>query len=293
MPLNLGSIVKVSLSMLLSFLVFALGLTGYNFYQLTVLNGEHARAVNSISTEKQEAVQKLKGLEDFEEKISFFLGGALTDREGVRTALDKGSYSGGIGGGNDSGKNGKGDILLPLETEVAIREQEREIPDNSDIGLRISLLQGRLDELSNLAEKEKTRLDYTPSILPSSGYITSRFGWRNCPFTGERQIHRGIDVVNKIGTPVRATAAGRVIFAGKEVYWGNAVFIEHQKGVVTKYGHMSSLNVKVGDQVTRGQLIGNIGMTGRTTGPHVHYQIEIDEQVVNPMQFIIDERRYN
>jgi len=109
------------------------------------------------------------------------------------------------------------------------------------------------------------------------------------PFTGKRHFHRGIDLVNKIGTPVKATAAGRVIFAGKEVYWGNVIFIEHRDGIVSKYGHLSEIKVRRGDKVGRGDLIALIGMSGRTTGPHLHYQIEINNKAADPTKFVIEE----
>ncbi len=301
-PFNLSALLKGLSALMSVFLFVVVGLTGYNAWRLYSVRNEFNRTSRSVSDEKTTAFKHLKELEDFEEKISFYLGGALTDHEGVNVALDKDNYSGGVGGGDDSEVDGNlpesstlADIpAAPVIPEGQEQEEQTITPvDSSNIEMRIEMLRDRLEELAVLAVKEKTRLDHTPSIAPSPGYVTSHFGWRRSPFTGRRDMHRGIDLVNKIGTPVKATAFGHVIFAGKEAFWGNAVFIEHQDGVVTKYGHMSSLNVKAGDMVTRGQVIGFIGMTGRTTGPHVHYQIEIDGQPVDPMQFIIDESEIN
>ncbi|MCE5270219.1 M23 family metallopeptidase [bacterium] len=301
-PFNLSVLLKGLSALMLLFFFVVFGLTGYNAWRLHSVRKEHFRTSRSVTEERNTVFEHLKSLENFEEKISFYLGGALTDHEGVNVALDKENYSGGVGGGDDSEVDGNlpegaglADIpAAPVIPEGQEQQEEKLTPlDSSNIELRIEMLRDRLEELAVLAVKEKTRLDLTPSIPPSPGYITSHFGWRRSPFTGRRDFHRGIDLVNKIGTPIKATASGRVIFAGKEMFWGNAVFIEHQEGVVTKYGHMSSINVKEGDKITRGQVIGFIGMTGRTTGPHVHYQIELDGQPVDPMQFIIDESDIN
>lgn len=158
---------------------------------------------------------------------------------------------------------------------------------------RIRELKQSLQELAELALKEKRRLDFTPSVMPIQGYITSHFGWRISPFTGSRHLHRGLDIVNKIGTPVAASASGRILFADKEEFWGKAVFIVHRDGIVTKYGHLSEISVKPGQMVERGDKVGEVGMSGRTTGPHLHYQIEINGKAVDPLHFLIDDFRSN
>jgi len=248
------------------------------------MKSSYSQTIQNLSVEKRTINRRLKKLEEFEEKISFFLSGALAegDISNIKPGLGQG-----MGGGDDLEIGEEFDLQTsPMDSEFALplTPNNLETPEE-----RVTYLKKRIKELANLALKEKKRLDYTPSILPVQGYLTSKFGWRISPFTGRRHLHRGIDLVNRIGTPIKATAAGKVIFAGKENFWGNAVFIEHRDGIVTKYGHMSSIAVSEGQSVHRGEIIGYIGMSGRTTGPHVHYQIEINEKPVDPLQFVIEE----
>ncbi|MCL4478331.1 MAG: M23 family metallopeptidase [Deltaproteobacteria bacterium] len=127
----------------------------------------------------------------------------------------------------------------------------------------------------------------TPSIWPARGWITSPFGMRIDPFTGKRALHEGIDIATQTGNPVIAPANGIVTHAGPDDGFGNAVIIDHGYGVTTLYGHLSRVDVKVGQIVKRGQLIGNIGDTGMSTGPHLHYQVMINGVPVNPMRYLI------
>lgn len=281
--LDLISTIKVTL--LLLSIAFFIGSTviAYNFYILSSVRSSYTQTMQNLTIEQQNVKKRLVELENFEEKISFFLG-VLPEND---NSASKVSYKGGIGGGEEL------ETISADGLESMVEENSYEFPsinhENEKPDERVKRLKKRLEELADLALQEKKRLDYTPSILPTQGYMTSRFGWRMSPFTGKRHFHRGIDLVNKIGTPVKATAAGRVILAGKEVYWGNVIFIEHRDGIVSKYGHLSEIKVRRGDKVGRGDLIALIGMSGRTTGPHLHYQIEINNKAADPTKFVIEE----
>jgi len=281
--LDLISTIKVTL--LLLSIAFFIGSTviAYNFYILSSVRSSYTQTMQNLTIEQQNVKKRLVELENFEEKISFFL--SVLPENG--NSASKMSYKGGIGGGEEL------ETISADGLESMVEENSYEFPsinhENEKTDERVKRLKKRLEELADLALQEKKRLDYTPSILPAQGYMTSRFGWRMSPFTGKRHFHRGIDLVNKIGTPVKATAAGRVILAGKEVYWGNVIFIEHRDGIVSKYGHLSEIKVRRGDKVGRGDLIALIGMSGRTTGPHLHYQIEINNKAADPTKFVIEE----
>lgn len=281
--LDLISTIKVTL--LLLSIAFFIGSTviAYNFYILSSVRSSYTQTMQNLTIEQQNVEKRLVELENFEEKISFFLS-VLPEND---NSASKVSYKGGIGGGEEL------ETISANGLEFMVEEDSYEFPsishENEKPDERVKRLKKRLEELADLALQEKKRLDYTPSILPAQGYMTSRFGWRMSPFTGKRHFHRGIDLVNKIGTPVKATAAGRVILAGKEVYWGNVIFIEHRDGIVSKYGHLSEIKVRRGDKVGRGDLIALIGMSGRTTGPHLHYQIEINNKAADPTKFVIEE----
>ncbi|MBN2332725.1 MAG: M23 family metallopeptidase [Deltaproteobacteria bacterium] len=142
--------------------------------------------------------------------------------------------------------------------------------------------------LHDYLEEKKTLLNFTPSVRPVRGWVSSKFGYRISPFTGRREFHHGVDIVNRKGTPVIATADGRVKFAGVNGGYGKMVVVDHGTGVETKYGHLSRIGVKVGEKVVRGQEIGLLGNSGRSTGPHLHYEVVMKSNTVNPVQYFVD-----
>jgi len=126
----------------------------------------------------------------------------------------------------------------------------------------------------------------TPSIWPVRGVITAGFGQRMDPFTGEGAFHTGVDIAAPVGTPIRAVADGILFHAGPDSSYGNEALIDHGYGLTTKYGHLSTLAVVVGQEVSRGQIIGTVGMTGRATGPHLHYEVLVGGTPVNPVTYL-------
>lgn len=129
-----------------------------------------------------------------------------------------------------------------------------------------------------------------PSIWPTEGRITSGFGYRIHPVVGESMFHEGLDIANKQGTHVYATAEGIVHYANAREFYGNVIFLKHMdKESETVYGHLNKILVKNGQHVKRGELIGYMGSTGRTTGPHLHYEVRIDGKCVNPLTYILPE----
>lgn len=145
-----------------------------------------------------------------------------------------------------------------------------------------------LAEAYNFFEESKEILRSTPAKLPCYGWITSTFGYRNDPFTGERTFHKGLDIATSIGVPVVASADGTVVSTGFNSGMGNVVVIDHGLGIVTSYGHLNDIKVKPGDRVERGEIIGTVGNTGRSTGPHLHYEVIVNGINVNPMKYIIE-----
>lgn len=145
----------------------------------------------------------------------------------------------------------------------------------------LEILLGQLDD-------KRQRLASMPSIWPSKGWLTSRFGPRVSPFTGRRQKHNGIDIAAANGTPIYAPARGRVTFAGRKGPLGNALVLDHGFGVKTVYGHTKEFLVATGDTVERGDEIALIGSSGRSTGPHLHYAVEVRGKPRNPLDYIFD-----
>ena len=143
--------------------------------------------------------------------------------------------------------------------------------------------------LSELLQEKVDRLLSTPSVPPTRGYISSEFGYRFNPFSGSRTFHAGIDIANRIGTKVYAPADGVVTYIGSMGGFGQVVRIDHGYGLVSKYGHNSKILIKSGIRVKRGDLIAEMGSSGRSTGPHLHYQVEMKGRPVNPRHFILED----
>lgn len=131
-------------------------------------------------------------------------------------------------------------------------------------------------------------LTFTPSLWPVVGQITGHFGERLDPFSGEGAFHTGVDISCPYGEPVRATAEGVVVEAAEHSGYGRLVMVDHGFGVTTLYGHLSRYAVPPGTQVKRGDIIGYAGVSGRSTGPHVHYEVRIKNAPVNPMRYLRD-----
>jgi murein DD-endopeptidase MepM/ murein hydrolase activator NlpD len=142
--------------------------------------------------------------------------------------------------------------------------------------------------LVSFLRDNKDALLSTPSIWPAKGYLTSGFGYRSSPFTGRGSLHKGLDISNRIGTPIWAPARGAVTFSGPDGAYGICVVIDHGNNIVTRYAHMSKTLVTVGQYVQRGDVIGHIGNTGRSTGPHLHYEVIVNGAHVNPMRYIMN-----
>jgi murein DD-endopeptidase MepM/ murein hydrolase activator NlpD len=152
-------------------------------------------------------------------------------------------------------------------------------------------LTARSSRLEEFYQGQKVVLAATPSVWPVRGYLSSTFGNRVDPFTGQPDFHPGIDIATPIGTRVQAPADGVVISTGIKGSYGNAIVIDHSYGVVTRYGHLSGFNVRPGQRVRRGDVIGFVGQSGRATAPHLHYEVWVRDQNQNPIQYILDEYR--
>lgn len=152
---------------------------------------------------------------------------------------------------------------------------------------RLANVDAQLAAIDYLLEQKRNKQAALPHAWPSEGgWLSSPFGLRRDPFTGERERHPGVDIANRFGAPVLATSRGVVIFSGKMRGYGNMIEIDHGYGYTTRYGHMSSLVAHVGDVVEDNQVIGRVGSTGRSTGPHLHYEVHHYGHLVDPSKFL-------
>lgn len=154
---------------------------------------------------------------------------------------------------------------------------------NGDLDPRFERLGVSLARMSALDHG----LDGLPQVMPANlQYISSGFGYRSDPFTGHGAFHPGLDFAGPLGAPIYAAARGTVSFAGVMQGYGNCIEVSHGNGVVTRYGHMSAIRAHLGQTVAAGQVIGAIGSTGRSTGPHLHFEVRINDRPVNPRPFL-------
>ncbi len=210
-------------------------------------------------------------------------GAVHTHDEGLLdSAVPTGAAYTGQGGGDDE--------FLSAGAPGASEGQWLDVLDERalDLGASADERHASLARLLDQLEDKQDKLASSPSIWPSKGWLTSRFGPRVSPFTGRRQMHAGLDIAAANGTPIVAPARGRAIFAGNKGPLGRALVIDHGFGVKTTYGHTSAIFVKAGETVERGQKIAAIGNSGRSTGPHLHYVVEVNGSPRNPLDYIFD-----
>lgn len=148
--------------------------------------------------------------------------------------------------------------------------------------------QSVIDLWEGLSERQSL-LTATPNIKPAKGWLTSRFGYRTSPFSGKSVLHAGLDIAAAPGSPVYAPADGVVTFASYDEGYGKLVSIDHGYGVSTRFGHMSQIYVQVGQRIGKWDVLGAVGNTGRSTGPHLHYEVRINGTPVDPINYILDE----
>jgi murein DD-endopeptidase MepM/ murein hydrolase activator NlpD len=190
----------------------------------------------------------------------------------------------GVGGPEEAG-GGPGIRLSSSARERLLQAMQRDLDRLSVDGETEQAVQRQLAEF---LKERRSILACTPSIWPVKGWVTSGFGYRNSPFTGKRQFHAGIDISTRTGTPIHAPADGVVSFSGRESGYGRMVVVNHGHGMMTRYGHLHKIKVKVGDKLERGTLIGTVGSSGRTTGPHLHYEVLLSGVPTNPRNYFLD-----
>lgn len=189
----------------------------------------------------------------------------------------------GIGGGTDVRNDGLKDADLAKLDMVSLL--------NKDLGRLEKMAQYQEESFNNLKAflaDQRDLIERSPYRWPVRGFLSSTFGPRIDPFTGQQRMHDAIDIVAPKGTTVRAPADGIVTYAGHDATFGNMLVIDHGYGVITRYGHNDTILVREGQRVKRGDPISTVGSTGRSTGPHLHYEIRINDVAINPLNMIIN-----
>ncbi|MFB3853655.1 MAG: M23 family metallopeptidase [Vicinamibacterales bacterium] len=169
-------------------------------------------------------------------------------------------------------------LPLPEDTFGVLSEVLRRLSD------RLSIVETSIMRRTELAA-------VTPTLWPAHGWLSGTFGRRSDPFTGEQDFHTGLDISADKGSPVYATADGTVASAEWHPGYGNLLTIDHTLGLQTRYGHLLDIAVEPGQKVSRGQVVARVGSTGRSTAPHLHYEILVNGQAINPFHLLLEPRR--
>jgi len=231
-------------------------------HQIIAFNGK----IGALKTQ-------LTGLHDFERKIRVI---ANLDPDNDETSVF------GVGGQEPDDANSA--TMMEQDYQEMVRDMHTEI---HAIDRASEHQHESFSTLYKQLKGKRNLLAATPSIRPVKGWITSGFGYRESPITGRREFHCGLDIAAQMGTPVVATADGVITFSGKHGLLGNMITINHGFGMITRYGHLEKLIKHKGDHVKRGEEIALLGSTGRSTGPHVHYEVRVDGAFVNPMNYLL------
>jgi murein DD-endopeptidase MepM/ murein hydrolase activator NlpD len=247
----------------------------YSWLTVKVWELRRLRAQNQELAEKTAAYAKTTGR--LQAQVAVLNG--MVKKLGIMAGLDgtlPDAAVGGVGGvpGTEAipPSTGVGETLLQMEQ-------------------RVTDLTERSARLEEFFTDQKALLASTPSIWPARGYLSASFGNRIDPFTSQKDFHAGVDVSTPRGTKIIAPADGIVVSCSPAGGYGNALVIDHGHGIVTRYGHLDGYNVRPGQRVKRGDVIAFVGNSGRSTAPHLHYEVWVREQAQNPIHFILDEYR--
>jgi len=268
--------------------------------RLRVEVAEQQAQIDSFDATLNGVRSTLANIGEFERKVRIIAnlpGSAATGGEEVaEVGVDSPEAKVPLDGSEVSAPTGVPPLLPDEPTEPQARFEAR--PNESliealqrgakQLGEVAASQERSLSEVAGQLESKRTHLAATPAIWPTKGWLTSRFGTRISPFTNQKQFHAGIDIAGERGTDIVAPAQGKVVFSGSRGPLGKSIIIDHGYGVRTQYGHGDDLYVKTGDTVQRGQRIAALGNTGRSTGPHLHYVVEVKGKAVNPLDYIFD-----
>lgn len=281
----------IALLLIFGYIIFDYLNTSFNKERMKRLekeNIEKEATIDKLNADIREIEERLNQMAVYKERISVAMG--LTSPDALKEV--------GIGGGSDVAPGGAitgvpGGGAMPNSDMINKGKKpepsgETVMKKAEDIRQMAKKIQERLQFVESAMEKQKVRLAQTPSIWPTKGYLTSPLGWRIHPLTGKRDYHNGQDIATQFGNKIIATADGVVLVAGHWDYLGNLIIIDHGFGFTTRYGHQASFNIKEGDRVKRFQVIGYVGNTGRSSAPHLHYEVRYFGKPLNPMNFIID-----
>jgi murein DD-endopeptidase MepM/ murein hydrolase activator NlpD len=276
----LGAAAVFGMVALVGFLVdyFAMNVTRAKYKILLSESSQQKRLLSEYEESIKRLRDTVKNFENYAKKLNVMAG--LRSPE-VMEEL-------GIGGGDTTGIEpavpeggpsiSSGDQTISLQDARALEQKAEGVGKN-------------LDVLATYFETQTIKLASTPTIWPTIGWVSSPFMFRDDPFTGKRQFHYGIDIATNFGNPIVATADGIVISLDNDKMGGKNIAISHGNAITTQYLHLSKFLVKSGQKVKRGDVIGLVGKTGKALGPHLHYEVRVNNKPANPYNYILEEEQ--
>jgi murein DD-endopeptidase MepM/ murein hydrolase activator NlpD len=273
----------------------AFGYVVYDYYKLKETTAHLQNREFYISSQMEEIHHQREQIQKFASEINALKGELLAlnnfeKKIRIIANIEKNDDSENIFGvGGSIPEDLDAQIPLKEKHNSLIRDMHEQVEELSRAS---ESQQEEFRSLLKSLEDQQNLLASTPAIRPVSrgekSWITSRFGYRKSPFTGRREFHKGYDISSHKGTPILATADGVITFAGKKGLMGNMVVIDHGHGIITRFGHCQKFLKKRGDKVKRWEPIALMGNTGRSTGPHVHYEVHLNGIPVNPEKYILN-----
>jgi murein DD-endopeptidase MepM/ murein hydrolase activator NlpD len=288
---TVSGIVLASICIISLIGLFAFGAAVYDYCRLKTgftsvddLHRDITYQNNEIKTQRKQIqkyadeINKLKSkmiqFNNFEKKIRI-----------IANIEETGKQDGVFGVGGLTPEDLDINLSLTKSHNSLLREMHEQVTQLNQISMQ--QIEG-FESLLKYLDDQKSLLASTPAVSPTKGWITSRFGYRKSPFTGRKEFHKGLDIASRMKTPVQATADGVIVFCGSKGFLGKVVVIDHGHGMVTRYAHLHKTLKKKGDRVKRGDMIGLIGNSGRSTGPHLHYNVRLNGISVNPKKYILN-----
>jgi len=249
---------------------FSMNVTRQKYKELFDENTHQKQAIAKYKVSLNKLQTNIDEFESYAKKINVMAG--LKSPEVLKEV--------GVGGG-DRGSGQEMNSSNYLQ-DVGLNKAER-------ISRKADGIDKNLDTLVRFFEEQASKLASTPTIWPTTGWLTSAYGLRIDPFTGKKTFHYGLDIASSFGNPVVATADGFVSHVKNEKIGGNTVIISHGGGFTTVYCHLNKFAVKAGQRIKRWDVIGYVGQTGKALGPHVHYEVRRNGKAVNPYKYILEE----
>jgi murein DD-endopeptidase MepM/ murein hydrolase activator NlpD len=252
---------------------FTMNVTRAKYKNLLKESTEHRKLLADYENSIKKLKDTVKSYESYTRKLSVMAG--LKSPEVLEEM--------GIGGGDTAG------IGSPVVPDIPQPRQGVTLQDAKELAQKAEDVGKNLGILTSYFETQAAKLAFTPTIWPTIGWVSSPFAYREDPYTGKRTFHYGIDIATNFGNPIVATADGIVLSLGNDKMSGRSIVLSHGGGITTHYLHLSRFLVRAGQKVKRGDVIGLVGKSGKALGPHLHYEVRINNRPKNPYDYILEE----